>query len=167
MPARSGLNWKLWAVLAVNRRILTDTRADLFVTVFYGVIDAVTGALTYCNAGHNPPYLLSTQNGGEERALTKTGMALGVIEDASWEQRTVQLAPGDLLVLYTDGVTDAEDGQGAFFGEEWLLETARANLERPAQDVQDVLMAEIHSFVGDAPQFDDITLMIVKKEKSK
>jgi serine phosphatase RsbU (regulator of sigma subunit) len=150
-----------YVLKVANRRILTDTRADLFVTVFYGIIDPITGTLTYCNAGHNPPYLLSVQNDNEAQVLTKTGMALGVIEDVTWEQKTIQLAPGDLLVLYTDGVTDAEDGDGASFGEDRLLETVRVNRECSAQDVQDALMAEIHSFVGDAPQFDDITLMIV------
>jgi serine phosphatase RsbU (regulator of sigma subunit) len=149
-----------------NRRILTDTRADLFVTVFYGIIDTITGTLTYCNAGHNPPYLFSAQNNNEAQKLTKTGMALGVIEDTAWEQRTIQLAPDDLLVLYTDGVTDAENGQGTAFGEDRLREIVQANLERPAQDMQDTLMTEIHNFVGDAPQFDDITLMIVVRNST-
>jgi serine phosphatase RsbU (regulator of sigma subunit) len=152
------------ALGAANRRILADTRADLFVSVFYGVLDSTAGTLTYCNAGHNPPYLFSAQNGSEAQPLTKTGMVLGVIEDVTWEQRTIHLASGDLLVLYTDGVTDAENGQGVFFGEERLLETIKVHRERPAQDVQDALMAEIHKFVGAAPQFDDITLMIVRGE---
>jgi serine phosphatase RsbU (regulator of sigma subunit) len=155
-----------YVLKVANRRILTDTRADLFVTVFYGIIDPITGTLTYCNAGHNPPYLLSVQNDNEAQVLAKTGMALGVIENVTWEQETVQLAPGDLLVLYTDGVTDAEDGDGASFGEDRLLETVRANRECSAQDVQDALMTEIHSFVGDAPQFDDITLMIVVRNST-
>jgi sigma-B regulation protein RsbU (phosphoserine phosphatase) len=94
-------------------------------------------------------------------------MALGVLEDATWEQRTIQLAPGDLLVLYTDGITDAENGQGAFFGEERLLKVTRANLERTAQDVHHALMTEVHRFVGDAPQFDDITLMIVVRSSTE
>jgi serine phosphatase RsbU (regulator of sigma subunit) len=156
-----------YVLKVANRRILTDTRTDLFVTVFYGIIDTITGTLTYCNAGHNPPYLFSVQNDSEAQALTKTGMALGVLEDATWEQRTIQLAPGDLLVLYTDGITDAENGQGAFFGEERLLKVTRANLERTAQDVHHALMTEVHRFVGDAPQFDDITLMIVVRSSTE
>jgi len=152
------------ALRAANRRIMEDTRADLFVSVFYGVLDATTGTLTYCNAGHNPPYFVSTQNGRETLTLTKTGMALGVIEDATWEQRTIHLAAGDLLVLYTDGVTDADNGQGGFFGEERLLETILNHCGRSAQEMQDALMVEVHKFVGDAPQFDDITLMMIKRE---
>jgi len=144
-----------------NRRILADTQAGLFVTVFYGVLDPITGTLTYCNAGHSPPYLVGAQKGGGVQPLRRTGMPLGIAEDAAWEQKVVQFAPGDLLVLYTDGVTDAEDETGAFFGQERLLEIAQANLGQSAQDVQDALIAEIHEFVGDTPQFDDITLMTV------
>jgi sigma-B regulation protein RsbU (phosphoserine phosphatase) len=85
----------------------------------------------------------------------------------TWEQGVVQLAPGDMLVLYTDGVTEAQDGQEAFFGKERLLEVVRTNLGRPVQDVQDALLAEVHQFVGDAPQFDDIALMVVVRGSAK
>jgi sigma-B regulation protein RsbU (phosphoserine phosphatase) len=152
------------ALQAANRRIMTDTRADLFVSVFYGVLDAMTGTLTYCNAGHNPPYFVSTQKNRETLKLTRTGMAMGVIEDATWEQRTIHLAAGDLLVLYTDGVTDADNGQGGFFGEEQLLDTILNYTKCSAQEIQDALVAEVHRFVDDAPQFDDITLMVIKRE---
>jgi serine phosphatase RsbU (regulator of sigma subunit)/DNA-binding NarL/FixJ family response regulator len=146
---------------ASSRRILTDARADLFVTVFYGILDPATGTLTYCNAGHNPPYLLSAQDRDTVQALRRTGMPLGVVEDATWKQSTVQLAPDDVLVLYTDGITDAENEKGSFFREDRLLETAKANLGRSAQDIQDALIADVREFVGNAPQFDDITLVVV------
>jgi serine phosphatase RsbU (regulator of sigma subunit) len=161
---------------AANRRILMDTHADLFVTVFYGILDPVTGTLTYCNAGHNPPYLLGTRGGDSLQSLRRTGMALGVVEDVVWERRAVQIAPGDVLVLYTDGVTDAQNAREVFFGEERLLEVVRAsvraqanqNLSRgqglSAQGVQEALMMEIDGFVSDAPQFDDVSLMIVVRE---
>jgi serine phosphatase RsbU (regulator of sigma subunit)/DNA-binding NarL/FixJ family response regulator len=145
-----------------NRRILSDARAGLFVTAFYAILDPATGTLTYCSAGHNPPYLLSAQNRDLVQALPKTGMVLGVVEDATWQQETVRLAPGDVLVLYTDGVTDAEDERGSFFGQERLLEVAQANLGRSAQDIQDAVMAGVHEFMGETPQFDDITLVIVR-----
>ena len=103
-------------------------------------------------------------------------MALGVVEDVVWEQKAVQIAPGEVLVLYTDGVTDAQNAQQAFFGEERLLEVVQSNLgaqsgqDLPAgpglsaQGVQAALMTELHGFVSDAPQYDDITLMIVVRE---
>lgn len=149
-----------YVLRVANRRILMDTDANMFVTVFYGVLDAVTGAMTYCNAGHNPPFLLGAQ-GGRIAALRGTGMALGVIENATCEQREVQFAPGDALVLYTDGITEAQDARETFFGEGRLLRVARANLGRSAQEVQDALIDTVDGFVGDVPQFDDITVMVV------
>jgi len=150
-----------YVLRVTNRRILMDTAADMFVTVFYGVLDPAAGTLTYCNAGHNPPYLLSGQNGNAVRVLRRTGMALGVLENMTWEQETVRLAPGDALVLYTDGITDAEDENGTFFGQERLLEAVQASRGRSAREVQDALIERVHAFAGLAPQFDDITLMIV------
>jgi sigma-B regulation protein RsbU (phosphoserine phosphatase) len=146
---------------AVNRRILKDTDANQFVAVFCGTLDPATGTLAYCNAGHVPPYLLSTQSDDAVQTLLRTGPPLGILEDETWEQGVVQLAPGDVLVLYTDGITDAENGKGTFFGQERLLGSVQANLGRSAQEMQDALMAEVHEFVGDAPQFDDIALMVL------
>ena len=146
---------------AVNRCILKETDANQFVAVFYGILDPATGTLVYCNAGHCPPYLIRVQNGEEVQTLVRTGVPLGIFEDETWKQGVVQLASGDVLVLYTDGITDAEDGKGTFFGQERLLESVQANLGRSAQEMQDALMAEVHKFVGDAPQFDDIALMVV------
>jgi len=146
---------------AVNRCILKETDANQFVAVFYGILDPATGTLVYCNAGHCPPYLIRVQNGEEVQTLVRTGVPLGIFEDETWKQGVVQLAPGDVLVLYTDGITDAEDGKGTFFGQERLLGSVQANLGRSAQEMQDALMAEVHEFVGDAPQFDDIALMVV------
>jgi serine phosphatase RsbU (regulator of sigma subunit)/DNA-binding NarL/FixJ family response regulator len=149
---------------ATNRRILMDARANMFVTVFYGILDPASGTLTYGNAGHNPPYLLSSQNRDMVQELRGTGMALGVVEDVTWKQDTVRLAPGDVLLLYSDGITEAQDQQEAFFGEKRLLQAAQANLGHSAQDIQDALIAEVREFVGEAPQFDDITLMVVGRD---
>jgi sigma-B regulation protein RsbU (phosphoserine phosphatase) len=153
------------ALNAANGRILTDTHSDMFITVFYGILDPFSGTLSYCNAGHNPPYLFGAQKGADAsglvQALSRTGLPLGILEDMTWEQRTVQLAPGDALVLYTDGITEAQDRQEEFFGKERLLKVARASLGRSAQEMHATLLAEVYEFVGDAPQSDDIALMIV------
>jgi NarL family two-component system response regulator LiaR len=149
---------------AVNGRILMDTRANLFVTVFYGILDPISGTLTYCNAGHNPPYLLNAEDRDSVQELGRTGIPLGIFEDVTWQQGAVPLAPGDVLVLYTDGITEAQDRREMFFGQERLLEIAQANLGRSAREIQDVLIAEVHKFVGDVPQFDDITLMVVVRD---
>jgi sigma-B regulation protein RsbU (phosphoserine phosphatase) len=149
---------------AANRRILLDTHTNLFVTVFYGILDPNTGTLTYGNAGHNPPYLLTEKHRDPVQALRSTGLPLGIFKDATWMQESVQLAPGDALVLYTDGIPEAQNRAEEFFGEKRWVEIAQGNLGRSAQDMQDALLAGVHRFMGDAPQLDDITLMVVVRE---
>ncbi len=151
------------AVQAVNNHLLANTQSNLFVTVFYGILDPTDGTFTYCNAGHNPPVFMSAQNGNQPQLLNKTGMIVGVMEDLQWEPRTIHMTAADLLLLYTDGVTDAENKDQDFFGDARLLETVSAHTPCSAQDVQDALLAEIHTFVGDVPQFDDITLVVLKR----
>ena len=97
-------------------------------------------------------------------ALTRTGMVLGVEKEEKWTQASAQLAPGDVLVLYTDGITDAEDERGEFFGQERLLETVLASLGSSAQDIQDSLLTAVQNFVGNSVQFDDIALMVVRRD---
>jgi NarL family two-component system response regulator LiaR len=152
---------------AVNERILLDTRASLFVTVFYGILDPVGGTLTYSNAGHNPPYLLSARDRNRVEELGRTGMPLGVLEDATWQQGVVEIEPRDLLVVYSDGITEAQDRHETCFGRGRLLGIAQASLGRSARDIRDVLIAEVHEFAGDVPQFDDITLMVVVRDSSQ
>jgi serine phosphatase RsbU (regulator of sigma subunit)/tetratricopeptide (TPR) repeat protein len=145
---------------AANERILQETRADMFVTTFYGILEPEAGRLIYCNAGHYPPYLLHAD--GLE-ALGRAALPLGILEDTSWEQDTALLAPGDLLVLYTDGVTDARAPDGTLFGQERLLEMIKACRGCEAHEVQEAILSTIHRFVGTAPRFDDLTLLVVAR----
>jgi sigma-B regulation protein RsbU (phosphoserine phosphatase) len=146
---------------AANARILADTQADLFVTVFYGILDPAQGMLTYCNAGHHPPYLLSDQGQDAIQSLPGRGIALGVVEDTKWEYRTAQLTQGTVLLLYTDGVLDAQNPQQELFGTERMLDSVQASLGRTGHELQEDLLMRLQQFIGDAPQFDDITLMTV------
>ena len=152
---------------AANRRVLADARANWFVTVFYGILDPKNRTLTYCNAGHNAPLLFRVNHDHAVHLLSPTGMALGVVEEAVWQQSVVELDAGDALVLYTDGVTEAQNTQRAFFGEERLLEIARSALSASpssgasASGLRDALVGGVRDFVGDAPQADDITLVVV------
>jgi serine phosphatase RsbU (regulator of sigma subunit) len=158
---------------ATNRRILMDARATLFVTVFYGILDPAVGTLTYSNAGHPPPYLLSKGEGDVAQALHGTGMALGMVEKAAWENQVVQFAPDRALLLHTDGVVDAQNQHKEFFGRERMLASAQAGADSQArrgicaQGIQDAVMTGVHEFVGDAPQFDDITLMVVVRNSER
>jgi len=147
-----------------SRRLLMDTDVTMFITLFYGVLDPRTGRLTYCNAGHSPPYILRSDSMGQIQALRKTGMALGTMPGATWEQRVVELAPRDMLVLYTDGVTDAQNESGVFFGQERLLEVAQMHADSPAHEAKDALLQAVQTFTGGAPQFDDITLLIAVRD---
>ena len=149
---------------AVNRRILTDTSGEQFLSTFYGVVDPATGNLTYSNAGHYPPYILARGNGSTVRSLPRTGMLLGVEQEEKWSQASVQLAPGDVLVLYTDGILDAEDAHGGFFGRERLLSTLWANLDRPAEGIQAAVMQAVADFAAGAVQSDDIALVIAVRD---
>jgi serine phosphatase RsbU (regulator of sigma subunit) len=153
------------ALYAANRRILSDSRSSMFVTVFYGILDPAHATLAYCNAGHNPPYLVRT--GSDPQPLRNTGIPLGIIEDATWTVGAVALEPDDLLVLYTDGVSEAQNWAGDFFEVERLLDTARACTGRTAQAVAECILAAVDRFVGDAQQSDDLTLLVVKREASQ
>jgi serine phosphatase RsbU (regulator of sigma subunit)/tetratricopeptide (TPR) repeat protein len=149
---------------AVNRRLLGETHTGMFVTVFYGVLDPVHGTLLYGNAGHNPPVLLRAAAGGDAEWLSRTGMALGATENTSWEEGRLSMATGDTLLLYTDGLPDAQGTSGELLGTARLLQAARAHVGLPADQLQEAVLAEVHRFVGSAPRFDDLTLMVVVRE---
>ena len=149
-----------------NDRILADARANLFITCFYGVLDPNEDQLIYCNAGHNPPFMISSNKDSKLFALARTGMPIGIEEDSSWERRSVSFTPGDKLILYTDGVTEAQNNNGELFDENKLLEVITEDLSRNAFQLQDDILARIKNFSLDAPQYDDITLMILEKEQN-
>ena len=150
------------AILQANRLICADSGNGMFVTLFYGRLDPATGRLTYVNAGHNPP-LLFTAGQGQPAALTRTGMALGVFPDLAYEQRTVQLAPGDWLFLYTDGVTDAVNAAEQRYDQAELVETLAQQRHLGADEILASLDRSLCAFVGDQPPFDDITMVLLKR----
>ncbi len=152
------------ALHVANTRILLDSRSSMFVTVFYGILDPASGTLRYCNAGHNPPYLLRAH--AEPQPLRNTGIPLGIERDTSWTAETVRLEPDDLLVLYTDGITEAQNASGELFDVERLLDAAGSCPEHTALAVQDAILVAVDRFVGDAAQFDDLTLMTLVRAPS-
>jgi sigma-B regulation protein RsbU (phosphoserine phosphatase) len=148
----------------ISERILSDTRGGMFVTSFLGVLEPHTGRLVFANAGHPPGYLVSLHRGKETiERLRPTGMALGVDESARWRQREVRLVPGDFLVLYTDGITEAQNSSGAFFGEDRVLEAALSKAGSSAQVIQDAILAEVHRFTGNLPRQDDVALIVLRR----
>ncbi|HEU4323050.1 MAG TPA: PP2C family protein-serine/threonine phosphatase [Roseiflexaceae bacterium] len=151
-------------LLSANQRILTDTDSSMFVTVFYGVLDPRTGALRYCNAGHNPPYLLRAAPDAEPLALRKTGIPLGITDELPWAAGEVVLGPGDLLALYTDGVSEAHNSQQELYEEVRLLEVLRQCRRESAAAVRDSILDSVSAFVGHAPQSDDLTVLVLMRE---
>jgi sigma-B regulation protein RsbU (phosphoserine phosphatase) len=176
----------------VNDVLLPDARQGMFVTIVYVVLDLQTGHLTYANAGHNPPLLVrnarveSEADGGREQngnhpqdgiqRLPRSGMALGVVEGNPVKERTLQLQPGDYMVFYTDGLTEAFSADGEMYQEKRLQEIIRLFEEQASKDTADAgdqtpdaeemleaIEASLSEFVGSEPLADDLTLMVLKR----
>ena len=150
------------ALTLANELILEDSRASLFVTAFYAALDTRGGRLAYANAGHNRPLWLRVGT-GESEELAARGIALGVLEDIELEEREIDVAPGDLLVFYTDGVTEAMDDGGQQFGKERLRQVLAANADGSAQEVLAAVEDAVRAFTGNTPQSDDIALFVVRR----
>ncbi|MEW6651381.1 MAG: SpoIIE family protein phosphatase [Chloroflexota bacterium] len=150
---------------AVSERILSDTRGNMFVTAFFGILEPLTGRLNFSNAGHPPGYIITTNNKGKQSltALKTTGMALGVSEQARWTQKTARMNPGDVLLLYTDGITEAQNERGEFFGEERLLDVALSHSHLSAAEIHRAILDHVHRFAGAARRSDDIALIVVRR----
>jgi len=148
----------------VNLLLHESTERDKFVTVFYGVLDWRNGVLIFSNAGHNPPILLH-RDGTADR-LIDGGVALGVLPDARYEERPVALTDGDVLVMYTDGVSEAENATGEQFGEGRLEEVVRRNASRSAAGIRDAIVAAVLEWAGERGPTDDLTLLVACKTGS-
>ncbi len=144
-----------------NQHILRNARANLFVTVFFAVLDPNNGLLRYANAGHNPPFLVGHDG---IKTLNNTGMPLGIDDENEWGSEEINISPGEMLLLYTDGVTDAQNSAGEFIDRKIILNTLQQSLGRTVAEVQQGILDKVHHFVGDAPRFDDITLVILGRE---
>ena len=157
---------RIGAVLeTVNERLIRDTNGETFVTLFYGVLDLRSGKLWYANAGHNPPFIIRRDRRRGPRLLKGTGIVLGILEDQRWGRRSLTLEEGDLLVAYSDGLTEAMNAQQDEWGEQRLIQATRHHQETPLEDLQEQVLAQVYDFMDDAPQHDDITLMLVRRER--
>lgn len=147
-------------LLNVHRLLMEMSRAEMFVTVFYGVLDPVRGSLRYARAGHDHPLLF--RSGSEQcRSLSAAGMALGFVEEVTLEEADVGLCPGDRLILYTDGIAHAESLTGEFFGIERLHQTVCSAGPLTSQELCDLIFERVSSFQGGAEQYDDMALLLL------
>lgn len=149
------------ALRRVNTAILNTTYSDMFVTIYYALLDPANHQVTYASAGHG--LALHAYSDGTA-FLRGRGSALGIFDAIQIAQETVALAPGDYLILYTDGVTDAINPTFEDFGEERLMECAQAHFGLPAAAMLDAIVSAVHAWEADAPPFDDLTLLVVRRQ---
>jgi len=144
-----------------NKLLATESVDCMFVTVFYGILDVTTGEITYCNAGHNPPYVV--KRSGEVTALPMSSDPMaGAIDGIDYHECHLKLEKGDALVMFTDGVTEAMNVQNEEFGEERLEDTLAEVTLHNCQQMVEAIKADVAAFAGDAEQSDDITVLALK-----
>jgi sigma-B regulation protein RsbU (phosphoserine phosphatase) len=140
----------------LNDLLVEDNEASMFVTLFYGVFNPHNGQFIYANGGHNAPIIYHADGTTTMLPLTN-GIALAVVPELDFEMNTVTLTPGDTLVLYTDGVTEAMNGSKEEFETSRLLKIFEGNPPSNAQQANEAVFQAVRDFVGDTPQSDDIT----------
>jgi serine phosphatase RsbU (regulator of sigma subunit) len=151
-------------MVETNRRILADTHGGLFITLLYGILQPGDGTFSYSSAGHLPGLVLREKDGSIEE-LHRTGMPLGVLEDSNWGMVRITLEPGDALLLYTDGVTEAQNLDEEFFSMARLRDVFARQSGKTAAEIRDAVHHAVIEWVGKAEQFDDITMLVVVREK--
>lgn len=146
----------------VNNQLQQDNPTFMFVTLIYALYNPETGLLTYSIAGHDPPMLVSADGTVTELPLTK-GIAVGIAADVVYTQESVTLEPGDTVVLYTDGVTEAMNADNQQFGMDRLAEVFEGNSPESATSANEAVFERVRIFAGDAPQSDDITCLTLRR----
>ncbi len=154
------------ALMRANELLLKDSQSDAFLTAFYAILNTKTGRLDWTNAGHNPPiwYEAATQT---FHKLTLPGIVLGIFETISLRESSTQLAPGDFVIFYTDGVTEAMSAEGEGFGEVRFIDTLRRHAHQNADEIVRGVIDAVNEFTANTPQSDDFTLFIVKRKEKQ
>jgi len=147
----------------VNHHLFESTSPEKFATVFYGVLDAVNNKLTYCNAGHEMPILFEG-NGTADR-LKEGGTVVGIMDGFEFQESTIDVAPADTLVIFSDGVTEAMNSDREQFGEKRLIDTVCQHPTLSAQGLVGKIVEAVRTHAGEAPQSDDITALVVKRKQ--
>jgi sigma-B regulation protein RsbU (phosphoserine phosphatase) len=143
----------------LNHQLYESTPAAKYATLFLGIYDGATRRLTYSNGGHLPPILISED--GSSHLLSCGGTVVGLFDNLSFPEATVQLRPGDVLVAYTDGVTEPENDYGEF-GEERLIQLVSDNRHLPLERITEIVAAAVTDWIGENEQPDDVTLVLAR-----
>jgi len=146
----------------LNRSIHHAVKGERFITLVLIAIDRKTGDLRYVNAGHNPPYLV--RSSGETEMLSVGGLLMGMFPDAAYESAILKLLPGDVLVLYSDGVTEAMDQSNEEFGEERLAAFLKENRSMDPERLVEALIRAVHGFSKDGKPGDDVTVAVIRRD---
>jgi sigma-B regulation protein RsbU (phosphoserine phosphatase) len=149
------------AAFRIHDLLMTSSDSDLFVTVFYGIVNRVTREMRYVRAGHDLPIHFRPQT-GQLSLLQAPGRFLGCLDGLVLDEAAFQLAPGDVLVCYSDGLTDAQSSRGSCYGLERLKAVVAGVPDQPAQATAETIMADVEAFRSGAPQPDDLTLLVMK-----
>jgi sigma-B regulation protein RsbU (phosphoserine phosphatase) len=145
----------------VNEFLHRSVETGKFVTAFLGFLEAGSGRLVYANAGHNPPALLKAD--GTVEWLSAGGLVLGIMPQPRFESGETRLAPGDLLALYTDGVTEGANAAGDLWGEDRLIEALGRLRDRACAEAAEALVREVRAFEGDTGPADDVTVLLARR----
>jgi sigma-B regulation protein RsbU (phosphoserine phosphatase) len=145
----------------INRLYIHNIKFATFVTIFFGKLDPETHILTYANAGHNSAYLYRAST-GEEIWLRPTGPAIGLVEEFAVHVDSVQLEQGDILLLYTDGITEAFNADGVMWGEDGLADIVKQNMDSTAEQLIQKILQSLKSHTNGSPLADDVTLMVYR-----
>lgn len=145
----------------INQYIFENSPSNKFLTLFYGGLDPQNGTLTYSNGGHNAPMLV--RSSGEVERLDTGGLPIGMMQGVAYEEASIVFQPGDVLVIYSDGITESINEREEEFDEERLIEVVKNNLGRSASGIRDRIDEALSRFVGTTAPVDDMTLMIIKR----
>lgn len=143
-----------------NDLLVRTTEPHMFVTLFYGILDTVSDTFTYSNGGHNPPFLFS---GDDRSELTEGGLIVGIMENSVYESGAVTLSAGDVLVIFSDGITEAMNATELMFEEDRLCQAIKACRDLSAEEIAAKVVEAVRVFAGDVEQADDMTLVVVKR----
>jgi len=147
----------------VNRLVFESSPANFFASLFYAEYEPATRVFKYVNAGHNPPIILRTSNGASKFLhLRSVGIPIGIAPDSRFPSRTLQLESDDVLVAYTDGITEAENREGEFWGQKRLETVLRSSTHKTAEEIMHAILHEVSVFVNGHPQHDDMTLLVLR-----